>query len=73
MAGQTPFWTLLGDDPSYLLLRETRMTTVIDEIEKARAQVALDVERLKLFWVKYGHPALYAVVSIASAVVGHLI
>jgi hypothetical protein len=41
------------------------------DIAKARADVELEFAKVKLFWAKYGHPALYALVSAASAYLGH--
>lgn len=40
-------------------------------IAKARAEVELEFAKVQLFWQKWGHPALYALVAIVSAVVGH--
>lgn len=45
----------------------------LDRINKARAEVELDFARVKLFWEKWGHPALYALVAVISAVAGHLL
>lgn len=41
------------------------------DVEKGKADLELEFARVKVFWAKYGHPALYAVVSAVSAYVGH--
>ena len=40
-------------------------------IASARADVELEFAKVKLFWAKFGHPAFYALVSAASAYLGH--
>lgn len=45
--------------------------TAESTLSKARADLELELARVKLFWAKYGHPALYTLVSLVSAFVGH--
>lgn len=49
--------------------KDIAMTTA--QLAAARADVELEFARVKLFWAKYGHPALYALTAIVSAYVGH--
>ncbi len=40
-------------------------------IARMKADMELEFTRAKLFWAKYGHPALYAVTAAVSAYIGH--
>lgn len=50
-----------------------KIITAAKAVVDARAQVELEFAKVKLFWAKYGHPALYAAVATVSAWVGHLL
>lgn len=51
----------------------TDETKTVADVKAAIADVELEFTKVKLFWAKYGHPALYTAVSAISAFIGHVL
>lgn len=46
-------------------------TKTVTDAKSLITDVELEFAKVKLFWAKYGHPAIMTLISVVSAYLGH--